>query len=508
MPLAGSVSTSFAPNARSTARRSGLIDSGIVRMTSYPFTAATNASAMPVLPLVGSTIVETPGSISPSRSATSIIARPIRSFTLFAGFRLSSFATMRGFTPATMRLSCTSGVRPTSSVASRAIFTAISWKPRAHPEASYPALALRVMGDARTARILDRSEQLLDQHRRVAARRKLAAQQHAVAVAIERQLAGPHADRAPRTARAHAGQAQRIGIEPVRRHHRALALRHGALRPGHARAKDGTRGADLEAPRALLLGRGIAHGEHSARVVAHREIARLELVERDRARREHGVEHLRLPRRDEEARVAAVAHGELARAEPARALRVVAGAAEALLAEAVGQPARVDLRAPRLCARERARVHAVQSDREAVAAQLSGAELVRMARGFEHTRAGQLQREGDLGIEARHREPLGCHRHAVLAARITHVLRPRPGRAREVARHRLGGSQALLDAHERVSADAHRGVERLLVNAKVLGRGADPDHGNSASWEIRVKLFRCAGHGPSRVSASTCSRVA
>ena len=39
MPFDGSVSTSFAPNPRSTARRSGLIDSGMVRMHSYPFTA-------------------------------------------------------------------------------------------------------------------------------------------------------------------------------------------------------------------------------------------------------------------------------------------------------------------------------------------------------------------------------------------------------------------------------------------------------------------------------------
>ena len=32
MPFEGSVSTSLAPKARNTARRSGLIDSGIVRM--------------------------------------------------------------------------------------------------------------------------------------------------------------------------------------------------------------------------------------------------------------------------------------------------------------------------------------------------------------------------------------------------------------------------------------------------------------------------------------------
>src|SRR5262245_12621594 len=190
----------------------------MVRITSYPLTAATNASAMPVLPLVGSTIVDTPGSIRPSRSAASIIARPIRSFTLFAGFALSSLATMRGRTPAGMRLSCTRGVRPTSSVALRAILTdLLNLAPTAPAVSSaYPF--------ARPACIFDRAEQLLDQHRGVASGRQFAAQHHRVAVRVDREIARAHADRPARAARAHAGQAQRIRVEPVRRHHRALAL--------------------------------------------------------------------------------------------------------------------------------------------------------------------------------------------------------------------------------------------------------------------------------------------
>ena len=51
---------------------------------------------MPVLPLVGSTITVLPGAIMPSRSAASIIARPMRSLTLASGFWLSSFATTCG----------------------------------------------------------------------------------------------------------------------------------------------------------------------------------------------------------------------------------------------------------------------------------------------------------------------------------------------------------------------------------------------------------------------------
>jgi hypothetical protein len=63
-----------------------------------------------------------PGLIFPARSAASIIAAPMRSFTLFAGFCASSFATTRAFTPAVTLLSWTSGVFPISFVTSLAIF--------------------------------------------------------------------------------------------------------------------------------------------------------------------------------------------------------------------------------------------------------------------------------------------------------------------------------------------------------------------------------------------------
>ncbi len=76
---------------------------------------------MPVLPLVGSTITVLPGRASPSRSAASIMASPMRSLTLLAGLRLSSFATMRAGTPAVTRWSSTRGVRPISSVTFLAI---------------------------------------------------------------------------------------------------------------------------------------------------------------------------------------------------------------------------------------------------------------------------------------------------------------------------------------------------------------------------------------------------
>src|SRR5262245_26052406 len=100
---------------------------------------------MPVLPEVGSTSVETPGLIFPARSAASIIARPMRSFTLLAGFCASSFATTRAFAPAVTLLSCTSGVFPISRVTSLAIFTAYFLQ-RLRPAMVAPGRARRGAG--------------------------------------------------------------------------------------------------------------------------------------------------------------------------------------------------------------------------------------------------------------------------------------------------------------------------------------------------------------------------
>ena len=83
IPLAPSVRISSAPNAFSNRRRSSDIVSGIVRINGYPRDAATNARAMPVLPLVGSTMVTLldPGFRIPLRSASHIMAAPIRHLT-------------------------------------------------------------------------------------------------------------------------------------------------------------------------------------------------------------------------------------------------------------------------------------------------------------------------------------------------------------------------------------------------------------------------------------------
>ena len=70
---------------------------------------------MPVFPLVGSTITERPGSSSPSRSAASIMATPIRSLTEPPGLKNSSLATTSPGRSAPRRGSATSGVLPTTA---------------------------------------------------------------------------------------------------------------------------------------------------------------------------------------------------------------------------------------------------------------------------------------------------------------------------------------------------------------------------------------------------------
>src|SRR5271170_2037078 len=120
IPPSDSVMSTRAPYSRSRLSRSRLIPCGSVSTRSYPLAAHTNASAIPVLPLVASTILVRPGSILPSASAASIIATPMRSLTLPPGLNASSFAnsstpSAAPAVPSSICGSPTSGVLPTSS---------------------------------------------------------------------------------------------------------------------------------------------------------------------------------------------------------------------------------------------------------------------------------------------------------------------------------------------------------------------------------------------------------
>ena len=92
------------------------MDSGMVRIRRYPRLAATKASAIPVLPEVGSTSVP-PGFSFPVASSCRIMFRPIRSFTLASGLKNSHLKRRVAFTPSDSANfgAATSGVAPTVS---------------------------------------------------------------------------------------------------------------------------------------------------------------------------------------------------------------------------------------------------------------------------------------------------------------------------------------------------------------------------------------------------------
>ena len=90
IPSQAGVRTSCAPYDDNKLARSILILSGMTRINLYPRTAATRASPIPVLPLVGSTMVPL-GLSFPCRSASLIMLRQIRSLTLPPGLKNSTF---------------------------------------------------------------------------------------------------------------------------------------------------------------------------------------------------------------------------------------------------------------------------------------------------------------------------------------------------------------------------------------------------------------------------------
>src|SRR5438477_7599832 len=116
---AGGVRTPEAPNASMSLALTGPYPSGITTMQPYPLAAASIARATPVLPDVGSTIVP-PGRSRPRRSASRIIARAMRSFTLPPGLNHSSLAKIRA-APRAKRASSTSGVAPMDSSSASAL---------------------------------------------------------------------------------------------------------------------------------------------------------------------------------------------------------------------------------------------------------------------------------------------------------------------------------------------------------------------------------------------------
>ena len=124
-PSSGFTNTSSAPNALSIFLRSMLMLSGIVRISLYPFTAATKAKPIPVFPDVGSTRVS-PGFIFPSFSAVSIIDNAILSLTELIGLNDSSFTYIVAESLSTNLFILTTGVSPINSSILFATFAILS----------------------------------------------------------------------------------------------------------------------------------------------------------------------------------------------------------------------------------------------------------------------------------------------------------------------------------------------------------------------------------------------
>src|SRR5690242_14830505 len=146
-----------APSARSSRAFSCDILSGIVNTQRYPFTAAAIASPTPVFPDVASTM-RPPGFRRPSRSAASIIATPIRSFTEPPGLKNSALAYTGVRRPCVTWFSRISGVQPIVSrmLPYGLVWCAIRVRLRGHgvrPDATRVHLAGRISpGGHRVAR--------------------------------------------------------------------------------------------------------------------------------------------------------------------------------------------------------------------------------------------------------------------------------------------------------------------------------------------------------------------
>src|SRR5215218_5247228 len=113
-PLIDGTTSSSAPRAYISWKRSSVKQSAITMRARYPFARQTSASAGPVLPPVYSTTVS-PGESSPSRSAPSIIASAIRSFIEPLGLRFSSLSQSSAPLAGAQRRRRTSGVLPIAS---------------------------------------------------------------------------------------------------------------------------------------------------------------------------------------------------------------------------------------------------------------------------------------------------------------------------------------------------------------------------------------------------------
>ena len=113
-PSAPGESMISAPKTWRSWRRSVVTLSGITTVSRWPRSRAIMARLMPVLPLVGSRMIESEVS-RPVRSRSSMSALAMRSFSEPVGLNASSFAQRTTLGLGDIRGMATSGVRPIAS---------------------------------------------------------------------------------------------------------------------------------------------------------------------------------------------------------------------------------------------------------------------------------------------------------------------------------------------------------------------------------------------------------
>ena len=297
---------------------------------------------------------------------------------------------------------------------------------------------------------------------------------------------------------------------------RARAAPGRPRRPGHARAEDRAGRADLEARRARALARGVLDDERAARVACSiGDVAGLERVERERPRREHGVEHLRLQRRDAGSARRGDRAPELAARSSARARSALSPvAAEALRAEAIRQAARASAREPRARrARERSGVDARARRSRSDSPRSWPVRSLCGWRTASSTRApGSSSASAALRVEARHREPLRRDRDAVLAPGVADVARrarrPR-ARARAPPPRWCAGASRRARRCARPRPSARRAAARRRESPRASARIRD--HGSSGSCgdrRERAPVHRGTGRAGASAREVLARRIA
>jgi hypothetical protein len=317
----------------------------------------------------------------------------------------------------------------------------------------------------------------LDQHRRIATRRKLEFQPESARKIPHSRIVRSHPQRAPRASQSDAaGWAKIREANPTQFERSLLAQCNFTRGLDDTVSEDGAGRADLESRRSRLLSLDVFDQELPTRTVKHRDVAEFEFTDARRPGGENIVENRRLQSGYRKTRLAPIFQDDLAAQEAGTYLDIPARTAEPLRPEHICHSDPTDLGELRARRFPSLVVDTAHGDFESVPTQLPGAQFMSVQSRLEHANAFEPEIQRPLRIEARHGKPLGGYGKAVLAARVTDIARTHTRGARERAGDFLGRDESLLDTHEGVFALAARRIQRQLFDAKIFGFCANARH--------------------------------